>query len=202
MELLAARPVVALVGASDRVDRPSHSVMRRLLEQGYPVIPVNPNLSEVLGQPCYPDLGSIPRRVGLVDVFRRAEAAPGIAQAAAHAGARTLWLQVGVVSEEAVGIARAAGLTVVMDRCTWVEHERLIGRPFPAMAPGHRPPDAVGLCSDCRHSRTVPAAESTYWLCRRSASDPAFPKYPPLPVRTCRGFQWGSGPSPRVEARE
>ena len=191
--ILAARPVIALVGASNRAERPSHSVMHRLLEQGYPVIPVNPNLREVLGQPCYPDLGSIPRRVGLVDAFRRAEATPAIARAAVEVGARVLWLQLGVVGEEAAGIARAAGLAVVMDRCTWIEHERLLGRPFPDAAPASVPPDAVGLCSDCRHARTVPAGESTYWLCGRAASDPSFPKYPRLPVRACWGFQWGAG---------
>jgi predicted CoA-binding protein len=189
-ELLAARPVIALVGASPRPERPSHSVMRRLLEHGYPVIPVNPNLRDVLGQPCYPDLQSVPRRIGLVDVFRRAEEAPAAARAAVEVGARTLWLQVGVVSDEAAGIAREAGLIVVMDRCTWVEHERLLGRPFPESIPAALPEDGVGLCADCRHARTVPTGETTYWLCRRSASDPAFPRYPGLPVRACRGFQW------------
>ena len=198
MELLDARPVIALVGASSRPERPSHTVMRGLLEQRYAVIPVNPNEATVLGERCYPDLRSIPRRVGLVDVFRRAEATPAIARAAVEVGARTLWLQVGVVNEEAAGIARAAGLIVVMDRCTMIEHERLVGMPFaPASAPGEPAapgpaarPDAVGLCRDCRHAREVPATRATYWLCRRSASDPAFPRYPALPVRACRGFEW------------
>ncbi|MEK7824169.1 MAG: CoA-binding protein [Candidatus Eisenbacteria bacterium] len=193
MELLAARPVFALVGASSRTERPSHTVMRQLLEQRYPVIPVNPNEREVLGLRCYPDLRSVPRRIGLVDVFRRAEATPEIARAAVEVGARTLWLQLGVVSDEAARIARAAGLIVVMDRCTMIEHERLVGLPFPAAVPAPAPPDAVGLCRDCRHAREVPAARATYWLCRRSAGDPAFPRYPALPVRGCRGFQWGKG---------
>ena len=198
-ELLAARPVIALVGASSRPERPSHTVMRGLLERRYAVIPVNPNERAVLGETCYPDLRSVPRRVGLVDVFRRAEATPAIARAAVEVGARTLWLQVGVVNEEAAKIASAAGLIVVMDRCTMVEHERLVGRPFaPAPAsgePGAPGPaarsDAVGLCRDCRHARQVPAARATYWLCRRSASDPTFPRYPALPLRACRGFEWG-----------
>jgi predicted CoA-binding protein len=193
MELLAARPLIALVGASPRIERPSHVVMRQLLEQRYPVIPVNPNEREVLGLPCYPDLRSVARRIGLVDVFRRAEATPEIARAAVEVGARTLWLQLGVVSDEAATIARAGGLTVVMDRCTMIEHERLLGLPFPAGGPAHAPPDAVGLCHDCRHARQVPAADTTYWLCRRSVTDPSFPKYPALPVRVCRGFQWGEG---------
>ncbi len=199
MQLLAARPVIALVGASSRPERPSHAVMRQLLEQRYVVLPVNPNEREVLGQTCYPDLYSVPRRVGLVDVFRRSDATPAIAHAAVEVGARTLWLQVGLVNEEAAGIARAAGLIVVMDRCTMIEHERLVGTPFrpagsragPAADAAAAMPDGVGLCRDCRHARRVPAARATYWFCRRSTSDPAFPRYPALPVRSCRGFAWG-----------
>ena len=196
LELLSACPVIALIGASSRTERPSHSVMRQLLEQRYPVIPVNPNEREVLGRPCYPDLRSVPHRVGLVDVFRRAEATPEIAQAAVEVGARTLWLQLGVVNHEAARIAREAGLLVVMDRCTIIEHERLLGRPFPMAGPP-APPDAVGLCRDCRHARQVPTAGSIYWLCRRSATDPSFARYPRLPVRACRGFQWGEAAEPK-----
>jgi predicted CoA-binding protein len=198
LALLDGRPVVAVVGASSRPDRPSHTVMRGLMEQGYTVIPVNPNERDVLGQTCYPDLPSVPRRVELVDVFRRSEHTPEVARAAVEAGARILWLQVGVVSDEAAAIARAAGLIVVMDRCLMVEHDRLIGMPFPGVVPTARyspaplaPPDPIGLCRDCRFARPVPAEQATYWLCRRSADDPAFPKYPRLPVRTCRGFAWG-----------
>ncbi|MGH7731555.1 MAG: CoA-binding protein [Candidatus Eiseniibacteriota bacterium] len=197
MELLEARPVVAVVGASSRLDRPSHIVMMGLMEQGYTVIPVNPNEVSVLGQTSYPDLRAVPRRVDLVDVFRRPEFAPDLARAAAEVGARILWLQMGVVSDAAAAIARAAGLTVVMDRCLKVEHERLIGMPFPRWGPTaeYTPapigqPDPVGLCRDCRFARQVPAAKTTYWLCRRSAEDPTFPRYPRLPIRACRGFAW------------
>jgi uncharacterized protein len=200
MELLERRPVVAVVGASSRVDRPSHTVMRGLMEQGYTVVPVNPNESSVLGQTCYPDLYAVPRRVELVDVFRRPESTPDIARAAAEVGARTLWLQLGVVNEEAAAIARAAGLVVVMDRCTIVEHDRLIGVPFPRLGPTaeYTPapigaPDPVGLCRDCRFAREVPATKATYWLCERSVDDPSFPKYPRLPIRACRGFAWEDG---------
>ena len=191
-ELLEKRPVVALVGASSRVDRPSHGVMRGLMTQGYTVIPVNPNQTSVLGETCYPDLYAMPRRVDLVDVFRRPEHTPDIARAAAEVGARVLWLQLGVVSEQAARIARAAGLIVVMDRCLMVEHERLIGRPFPRPDSGPEPPiaDPIGLCRDCRYAREVPAERATYWLCRRSVDDPTFPKYPRLPIRACRGFAW------------
>ena len=125
--LLETRPVIALVGASGLATRPSHEVMAALLESGYDVIPVNPNEREVLGRVCYPSLTELPRRVDLVDVFRRAEATPPIAREAVAIGARALWLQLGVVSEEAARIARAAGLTVVMDRCLIVEHRRLVG---------------------------------------------------------------------------
>ena len=187
--ILAERPVIALVGASSRPERPSHSVMRELLEQRYTVIPVNPNEREVLGQPCYPDLRAVPRRVGLVDVFRRSVATPDIARAAVEVGARTLWLQLGVISDEAARIASEAGLHVVMDRCAIVEHERLLGQPF-ATAEEAPPRDPIGLCRDCRHAREVPTAGTRYWLCRRSATDPSFPKYPRLPMRACRGFQW------------
>ena len=129
--LLEARPVVALVGASIKPTRPSNDVMASLIEQGYDVIPVHPIYPEVLGRRPYPDLASIPRRVELVDVFRRSEATPDVARQAVAIGARILWLQLGVVSEEARRIAVAGGLVVVMDRCLLVEHERLIGRPFP-----------------------------------------------------------------------
>jgi hypothetical protein len=199
--LLAARPVIALVGASPRPERPSHRVMRGLLDFGHDVIPVNPMAREVLGERCYPDLRSIPRRVGLVDVFRRSEATPEIARAAVAVGARTLWLQLGVVSDEAAAIAREAGLLVVMDRCLMVEHERLIGGALPPRGrPTSEPADPVGLCRDCRHSRQVPTSGTTYWLCRRSAGDPAFAKYPSLPVRACRGFQWREGEPPAPDS--
>jgi predicted CoA-binding protein len=197
MVLLETRPVVAVVGASSRIDRPSHRVMLGLMEQGYTVIPVNPNETAVLGQVCHPDLHSVPRRVDMVDVFRRPEYTPGIARAAAEVGARTLWLQVGVVNEEAAVVARAAGLIVVMDRCLMVEHDRLIGMPFPRSGPTAEyrpappgPPDPVGLCGDCRHAREVPADTATYWLCRRAADDASFARYPRLPIRACRGFAW------------
>lgn len=190
--LLESRPVIALVGASPRPDRPSHSVMQALLGAGYDVLPVNPGVPEVLGRPCHASLGEIPRRIGVVDVFRRSGFTPDIAREAVGVGARALWLQLGVVSEEAAAIARRAGLVVVMDRCLWIEHERLVGRPFPAPppAPGR---DPVGLCRDCRHSREVPSPRATYRMCRRSATDPSYPKYPRLPVERCDGFEWAEG---------
>lgn len=125
--VLAARPVVAMVGASSRPERPSHGVMAALLEQGYDVLPVNPGEPEVLGRPCVPSLLELPRRVDLVDVFRRPDATPAIARDAVAIGARVLWLQLGVVNDEAYRIAHEAGLMVVMDHCLIVEHRRLMG---------------------------------------------------------------------------
>jgi predicted CoA-binding protein len=104
--------------------------MRQLLEAGYEVHPVNPNEREVLGIRAWPDLRSAPK-VDLVDVFRRPEATPPIAADAVAVGARVLWLQLGVINQDAGRIAREGGLVVVMDRCLWVEHERLIGAPHP-----------------------------------------------------------------------
>jgi len=129
--LLMSRPVVAVVGASSNPARPSHGVMGVLIELGYDVIPVHPTHREVHGRRVFPDLASIPGAVDLVDVFRRPEATPEVARQAVAKGAKALWLQVGVVNEEARRIAREAGLFVVMDRCLKVEHERLIGGPFP-----------------------------------------------------------------------
>ena len=180
--LLAARPTIALVGASSRRDRPSHGVMRMLLGAGYEVTPVNPNEREVHGRTAYPDLRSVPTKIELVDVFRRSEHVPDLARQAVAIGARVLWTQLEVVSEEGARIARAGGLTVVMDRCAAVEHGRLIGRAFP------RPGDPVGLCETCRFARIVETPRSRFWLCERSTTDPSFPKYPRLPVMACRGF--------------
>jgi predicted CoA-binding protein len=187
-------------GPWSRSHRPSHELMRRLLAEGYEVVPVNPGEREVLGRRAYPDLASVPGRVDLVDVFRRSEFTPGVARDAVAVGARVLWLQLGVVSEEAAQIARSGGLIVVMDRCLIVEHERLIGRPFGTSAnPGggdgsgdpHAPDgvDRVGLCRECRQARWVPAPRALYWMCRRSLNEPEFERYPRLPVRACPGFE-------------
>lgn len=126
-ELLGAKPVIAIVGASSNPERPSHGVMFGLLDAGYDVIPVNPNEREILGRPCYPDLASIPRPVDIVDVFRRREHLAGVAREAVAVKARVLWLQLGLADAEAEAIARAGGLTVIADRCLWIEHRRLFG---------------------------------------------------------------------------
>lgn len=118
---------IAVVGMSPRPDRPSHYVAKYLMEQGYKVIPVNPAVDEVLGMKSYPDVVSIPERVDMVDIFRRSSQVPPVVEDAIAAGARFVWMQDGVVHEEAAARARAAGLGVVMDNCTLREHSRIYG---------------------------------------------------------------------------
>ncbi len=118
-----------MVGASGNPARPSHGVMRYLIEQGYEVVPVNPNADLVLGRVAYATLEEATEATGpfdVVDVFRRPEHTPDIARSAVATGAGALWLQLGVVNWEAAQIAHDAGLAVVMDRCTAIEHRRLL----------------------------------------------------------------------------
>jgi predicted CoA-binding protein len=124
-EILADARTIAVVGASPKPDRPSHGVMRYLLEQGYRCIPVRPRgCDEVLGVPCVRALAEIEEPIDLVDVFRRPEACPDVAIEAVVAGARSLWLQLGIVSPEARRIADAAGIDYVEDECTKIVHVR------------------------------------------------------------------------------
>ncbi|HSA54193.1 MAG TPA: CoA-binding protein [Gemmatimonadaceae bacterium] len=115
--LLGGVRTIAMVGASSKRDRPSHGVMKILLRAGFHVIPVTPREDSVLGRRAYPSLMDITERVDVVDVFRRPEDTPAIAKQAAAIGARVLWLQDGIVNEEAAAIAREGGLAVVMNRC-------------------------------------------------------------------------------------
>ncbi len=121
-ELLASASTIAIVGASSSSGRSSHDVMGRMMQLGYRCIPVNPNETEVLGQKAYASLTDIPVAIDIVDVFRRAEYTPAIADEAVKVRAKALWLQQGVVNEEAAARAEAGGLTVVMDACIAVEH--------------------------------------------------------------------------------
>ena len=119
---------VAIVGLSAKELRASNFVGRYLRYHGYRVIPVNPQAEEILGLPCYPTLAEIPGPVDIVNVFRLPDAVPEIAREAVAIGAKCLWLQFGVISEEGAAIAAAGGLDVVMDRCIKVEHARYLGR--------------------------------------------------------------------------
>jgi hypothetical protein len=121
-QILAESRTIAIVGASPKSWRPSHRVMRYLLDQGYRVIPVRPDIEEVLGVRCVASLAEIDDPIDLVDVFRRAEHTPEVARAAVDAGAKALWLQLGIVSAEARRIATEAGLDYVEDLCTAVVH--------------------------------------------------------------------------------
>ena len=126
--ILEKSKTIAVVGLSPREERDSHRVAKYLQSQGYRVIPVNPNADEILGERSYPDLTSVPDPIDVVDVFRRSEAVPEIVEEAIQVGARTVWMQEGVIHEEAAGRAREAGLQVVMDRCMMIEHRRYFGQ--------------------------------------------------------------------------
>ncbi len=125
-QILRETTTIALIGASPNPNRPSHDVMRYLLDQGYRVIPVRPlDCEDVLGVPCVSSLAEIDEPIDLVDVFRRAEAAPEHAREAVEAGAKAFWLQLGLRSPEARRIVTEAGLDYVEDECTAIVHRRL-----------------------------------------------------------------------------
>jgi len=124
-QLLTSASTIAMVGASSNPDRPSNGIMRKLQSAGYRVIPVNPNETAVLGERAYASLADVPEHIDIVDVFRRAEFTPAIADQAVKIGAKALWLQSGVVNDEAAAKAEAGGLMAVMDACIGVMHSVL-----------------------------------------------------------------------------
>jgi uncharacterized protein len=124
--LLRAAKTIAVVGLSNRRSRPSYGVSEYMQSQGYKIIPVNPNESEILGEKARASLQDVPEHVDIVDIFRRAECVPEIVDAAIRIGAGAVWMQEGVIHEEAAAKARAAGLDVVMDRCILKEHQRML----------------------------------------------------------------------------
>jgi predicted CoA-binding protein len=124
-KLLQSARTIAVVGLSNKRWRPSYGVSEYMQRAGYRIIPVNPELSEALGEKCYPDLDAAPGPIDIVNIFRRSEAVPEIVDAAIRVRAKAVWMQEGVVHEEAAARARAAGMTVVMDRCLLKEHRRL-----------------------------------------------------------------------------
>lgn len=124
-EILHTAQTIAVVGLSGKRYRPSHGVAEYLQRAGYRIIPVNPEETEILGEKCYPDLDSVPEAVDVVDIFRRSEFVPEIVEAAIRKHAKVVWMQEGVIHEEAARRAQEAGLLVVMDRCILKDHRRL-----------------------------------------------------------------------------
>jgi predicted CoA-binding protein len=126
-ELLRGSKVIAIVGASATPGKPSHRVTFYLIQAGFEVYPVNPTIQELGEKKVYPDLKSIPVKIDVVDVFRKSDAVMPIIEEAIAVGANAVWLQEGVINEEAAAKARAAGLKVVMDRCLMKEHRKRTG---------------------------------------------------------------------------
>ncbi len=124
-EILKQSFTVAVVGLSDNPGRPSHIVAKYLKEHGYRIIPVNPQIRQVLGETSHPDLLSIPQPVDVVNIFRHSEDVPPIVDQAIKIGAKVIWMQEGVINNAAAYKARQAGLEVVMDRCMKKEHEKI-----------------------------------------------------------------------------
>ena len=125
--LLQQARTIAVVGISAKPDRPSHEVAHYLQRAGYTIIPVNPAYEEVLGQKCYPSLHEVPGKIDMVDVFRKAAEVMAVVDESIAVGAGSVWLQLGVIAPDAADKAAAAGLKVVSDRCTKIEHRRLLG---------------------------------------------------------------------------
>jgi len=126
-EILLSSKTIASVGLSSSDEKESYWIVSYLKEQGYRIIPVNPKATEILGEKVYASLSDIPDKVDVVQVFRKSEDVPPVVDEAIKIGAKIVWMQEGIVNEEAAQKARAAGLRVVMDACMRVTHRRLIG---------------------------------------------------------------------------
>lgn len=124
--MLTECKVIAVVGLSSNPSRASHGVSSYMQREGYRIIPVNPNEEEVLGEKSYASLSEVPERIDLVDIFRRSEAVPEIVTEAIETGAKAIWMQEGVIHEQAAREAEEAGLEVIMDRCILKDHARLM----------------------------------------------------------------------------
>jgi len=127
-EILQGCRRIAVVGLSPKPARPSNQVAAYLLRAGYDVIPVNPGHAEILGRPCYPDLLAIPGSIDMVNIFRRSEEVLPIVQAAIEKKVKAIWMQQGIVNEEAAALAEKQGIAVIMDRCLMVDHRDLLAR--------------------------------------------------------------------------
>jgi predicted CoA-binding protein len=124
IDILQAYRTIAVVGLSANPIRPSFEVTEYMQAAGYRIIPVNPNETEVLGEKSYARLEDVPEKIGIVNVFRRAEDVPPVVESAIRVGAKVVWMQLGIENEEAAEKARAAGLVVVEDACILVEHRK------------------------------------------------------------------------------
>jgi uncharacterized protein len=126
-DILLSTKTIASVGLSSNTQKESYWIVSYLKDQGYHIVPVNPTAEEILGEKSYPDLESVPEKIDVVQVFRRPEDVPPIVDSAIKVGAKVVWMQEGIVNEEAAQKAREAGLQVVMDACMRATHRRLIG---------------------------------------------------------------------------
>jgi len=126
-EILGQTRRIAVIGLSSNPSRPSHGVAAALQKEGYGIVPINPNEREVLGENAFTDIAQVPGLVDVVDVFRSPGHVPQIVEACIGCGVRTLWLQEGVVHEQAAQKASDAGIDVIMDRCMLKEYQRLLG---------------------------------------------------------------------------
>jgi uncharacterized protein len=126
-DILLSTKTIASVGLSSNTEKESYWIVSYLKDQGYHIIPVNPTATEILGEKAYPDLESIPEKIDVVQVFRKSEDVPPIVDDAIKVGAKVVWMQEGIVNEEAAQKAREAGMQVVMDACMRATHRRLIG---------------------------------------------------------------------------
>lgn len=125
VELIRDAKTIAVVGVSSRPDRASNEVAKYLIDAGYTVYLVNPTETEIFGMPVYDSVAEVPEPVDIVDIFRRPEDVPPVVAEAIASGAKAVWMQLGIVNEAAAAEARAAGLEVVMDRCTKIEHRKI-----------------------------------------------------------------------------
>lgn len=123
-DILTKYKTIAVVGLSSNPTRPSYGVTEYMQSAGYQIIPVNPNETDVLGEPSYASLEDVPQKIEIVNIFRRPEEIPPVVDAAIRAGAKVIWMQLGIANQAAAEKAQAAGLTVVMDACILVEHKK------------------------------------------------------------------------------
>ena len=123
-DILTKYKSIAVVGLSSNPARPSYGVTEYMQSAGYHIIPVNPNETDVLGEPSYASLEEIPQKIEIVDIFRCPDQVPPVVDAAIRANAKVIWMQLGIANESAAEKARAAGITVVMDACILIEHKK------------------------------------------------------------------------------